>query len=95
MNKVTLKNLEAQVKHLNHLTGSPATYSTKLDDGKHRTNIGNFHLYQAYGGVELHRVVNDGGGATCPAWEGCLPKREASALLTAFIHGIELSMVAK
>jgi hypothetical protein len=92
MSRVTLKNLEAKVEYLNHLTNSPTTYSTKHDDGTYTTNAGNFHLYQAYGGVELYRVVNDGGGANCPAWEGCLPKREASALLTAFIHGIELGM---
>ena len=90
MYRVTLKNLEAKVEHLNQLTNAPTTYSTKQDDGTYTTNLGNFHLYQAYGGVELHRVVNDGGGVTCPAWEGCLSKREASALLSAFIRGIEL-----
>ena len=89
MQRVTIKDLEAKIENLNILTNSPSTYSTKLDDGKYRTNVGNYHLYQAYGGVELHRTVTESGGITCPAWSGCVPKRQASDLLTAFIHGIE------
>jgi|TARA_R110000764_G_scaffold95554_1_gene179389 hypothetical protein len=98
MQRVTIKDLEAKVENLNRLTNSPSTYSTKLDDGKYRTNVGHYHLYQAYGGVELHRTVAKSfdllntafqGGVTCPAWTGCVPKRQAYDLLDAFIHGIE------
>ena len=89
MRRITIRHLEAKIEHLNNLTNSPTTYSTKLNDGKYQTNVGNYHLYQAYGGVELHRTVNSSGGVTCPAWSGCVPKREAADLISVFICGIE------
>jgi hypothetical protein len=89
MQRVTIRDLEAKVENLNSLTNSPSTYWTKLNEDNYQINVGNYYLCQAYGGVELHRTVTKSGGVTCPAWSGYVPKRQASELLTAFIHGIE------
>ena len=66
-NRITDSMLEARVRRLNELTGSPLSpYSTI--DGRAVANIGNFHLSYAYGGVCLHRMANESGGIRTP---GC------------------------
>jgi hypothetical protein len=87
MQRISIKQLEAQCEHLTRLTDSPLEPYTRKD-GKFTANIGNYHLSQAYGGVELHRMATDGGGASTPAWHGYVPKREAHERLGAFINGI-------
>ena len=84
--RITKKHLNHQIAYLNEMTGSPVTYSAENGDA----NIGHYHLSGAYGGWELHRNVNEGGGITCPAWQGYVTKREAHTLLNAFIRGVEI-----
>ena len=88
--RVTEKMLQNQVDYLNELTGNPPTSWTR-QDGRNRANIGNYHLYFAYGGVCLHQVTNEGGGVKTPIGGGCVPKKELHGKLSAFIEGIELS----
>ena len=61
MSRITIKHLEGLVNRLNKITNSPAEYSTRTD-GKFNANVGHYCLDQAYSGVKLQRVVNEGGG---------------------------------
>lgn len=88
MNRITEKNLESLVEYINKLTNSPQEpYSTI--DGKCSANIGNFHLYHAYGGVNLHRMSNTSGGVNTPVGMGTRTKRELYNDLQSFIRGLE------
>jgi len=88
-NRITQKDLEFLVSQINKLTGSPAEYSTKQDDGTYKTNIGHYHLSYAYGGVNLHRTVSDGGAITTPLGGGYHTKRELYHRLQSFIYGLQ------
>jgi len=88
-NRITIKQLESIVEGINRATNSPLEPYTRDENGKWRANIGNFHLSQAYGGVELQRMVTEGGGVSCPAWNGHIPKREAAERLWTFRNGLE------
>jgi hypothetical protein len=87
MQRITEKQLEALVGWINELTNSPATSYTRTDD-KLTANIGNYHLYYAYGGVNLHRMTNEGGGVNTPLGGGTRTKRELFNQLHAFINGL-------
>jgi len=87
--KITEKMLQNKVDHLNKLTGNHVVTWTRMD-GKTNANIGNYHLYYAYGGVNLHQVVNQGGGVDCPLGDGTRPKRELYYQLDSFIKGFNV-----
>ena len=88
MQRITEKQLESLVQWVNELTNSPATSYTRTEGGKLSANIGNYHLYYAYGGVNLHRMTNTGGGVNTPLGEGTRTKRELFNQLHAFINGL-------
>jgi hypothetical protein len=90
MERITIKHLDALVARLNYLTNSPMKPYEKGEDGRIHAQIGNYHISQAYGGVCLHRMHNDGGGVTTPLSGGHIPKRELYEQMHAFIRGIEL-----
>ena len=93
MQKITNANLQAIVDRLNTLTGSPPrAYSVDPETGKLTANIGNYHLSFAYGGVALHRMVNEGGGVTEPLYTGHVSKRELAERLYAYIYGIQAGL---
>jgi hypothetical protein len=82
------KELEALVDLINIATNSPTVPWTRTADGL-RANIGNYHISGAYGGVQLQRMMNEGGGVTCPIGLGFCSKRELADRLRAFLRGIE------
>jgi len=88
MQRITEKQLESLVQWVNELTNSPPTSYTRTEDGKLSANIGNYHLYFAYGGVNLHRMTNTSGGVNTPLGEGTRTKRELFNQLHAFINGL-------
>jgi hypothetical protein len=73
--RVSIKDLEIKVKQLNKETGAINETYTKGENGKYTANIGVFHLSQAYGGVALHRIMNENGGVT-DIFGYHMPKRE-------------------
>ena len=87
MDRITQKDLEAVVARINAVTNSPMTQYAKIDD-KYVGQIGNYHLSYAYGGVSLHRMVNEGGGISDVFRSGHMPKRELYERMHAFISGI-------
>ena len=88
MDRITNKQLEMLVSYLNEVTESPATPYTRVND-KLRANIGNYHISGAYGGVTLHRMMNEGGGVTTPLSCGYTTKRDLYNRLHTMIKGIE------
>ena len=90
MSQITLSMLKAKIDYLNELTNSPAKPYENVN-GSLKANIGNFHLYQAYGAYGLHRMVNEGGGVTDQHVYGLHTKRELFYRLTAFINGLEFN----
>lgn len=93
--RVTLSRLEAIVQRINKMLDCPETPYTKIDDGRYRANVGNYHLSQAYGGVALHQMCSDGGGVRDVLNLGHVSKRELEAAMFAFIEGIECGKQAQ
>ena len=87
MQRITDKQLKAVVDRINRITGAPETYSDKQHDGSFKSNIGHYCLDGAYGGVSLHRTVNDGGGVTDVLSCGHVNKRQLYELMHAWIRG--------
>ena len=88
MQRITLKQLESLVTHLNKLTNNPVkTYEKKGQ--RLESNIGNYHISQAYGGCELHQIMNKSGGVSTPLYTGHVPKRQLFDAIHIFIRGIE------
>ena len=92
--RVTEKQLEYKVKLINEITNSPLEPYTKNDEGKYKSNIGNYHLSHAYGGVQLHKMCNDGGGISTPLNTGYTTKKELYVALNSFLIGLEIKKVA-
>lgn len=88
MQRITEKQLEAIVNRINEVTNSPKTAWTRNGE-KFTANIGNYHLRYDYGGVELDRMLSEGGGVTCPLGSGHVTKRELANKMWAFLAGIE------
>jgi hypothetical protein len=88
MNRITLKLLETKVDYLNRLTDSPLEPYTR-DGDRFRPNPNHYQLGQAYGGVELQRIFNEGGAVSTPLNTGHVPKRELAVLIDAYTKGIE------
>ena len=90
MSQITLSMIKAKIDYLNLITKSPELPYEIVND-KLKANIGNFHLYQAYGMYGLHRMVNEGGGITDRHVYGLHSKRELYYRLNAFINGLEFN----
>jgi len=84
-NRITLKNLEAVVDRINNALDRPMTPWTKTT-----ANIGNFHLYGAYGGYALHEMISEGGGVN-DIFGGYMTKRELWEKMHAFLRGVNVS----
>jgi hypothetical protein len=91
MKRITQKDLEVLTAIINKTTGSPATpYSKYGDNTGMAANIGNYHLDYAYGGVQLVRMVTDGGGITLVSLIGHGTKRELYNWMQAFLAGMSV-----
>lgn len=87
---VTIAMLKNKIEYLNEITNSPLKPYSRIGD-KNIANIGNFHLYQAYGAFGLHRMVSEGGGVTDNHIYGLHTKRELLERLNSFINGLEFN----
>ena len=59
---VTKRQLDWSIERLNTATGNAIEPYTKGDDGRYHASVGNYHLSQQYGGVQLVQMSTDGGG---------------------------------
>lgn len=93
MNRITEKMLQIRIDYLNEVTGSPSQPWTRDESGTY-SNIGNFHMSHAYGGVALHRMSNKSGGVSDVFSSGHMPKRELFDKICAYIDGHQLAKEA-
>lgn len=83
--RVSIKQLKDLCTYINELKNTPIEPYTRVDN-QLKANIGNYHLYQAYGAVALHRMCNEGGGITEVI--GLNTKKDLYYQLHAYIKGI-------
>ena len=89
MERITNKDLEYLVNRINEVTNSPKESYTKNETtGRYQSNVGNYNIYGAYGGVSLHRIVNESGGIKDVFSCGCVPKRELYNRMQSFLSGL-------
>ena len=91
MSRITIKDLNAVCERLNRITGSPLVGYMKGEDGKYQSQVGNFHISQAYGGYSLCRMANEAGGVSDVFYSGHVPARDLYNQMQAFIRGIEFN----
>ena len=87
--RITIKHLRPLVDRLNRTAGTPSEPWSYDEDGKIRSNIGNFHLSGAYGGHSLHQMANECGGVRDVFSIGHVPARALYDQIHAFLRGIE------
>lgn len=88
MERITDKHLEVLIKRINVITKNPTTPYTEYKNGKTKSNIGNYHLDWAYGGVALNQMSNESGGVSSPFGSGYTTKRDLYNRLQAFLEGL-------
>jgi hypothetical protein len=86
--RTTLAQIEALIAELNKQLDRPSKPYIK-ENGKLTAQIGNFHLYQAYGAYGLHEMATDGGGIRQTTQLGT--KKELYNALHKLIQGVELA----
>jgi len=59
--RITIKQIHAVIDWLNEELKRPLKPYEQID-GKLTAQIGNFHIYQAYGAYGLHEMASEGGG---------------------------------
>ena len=84
--RVTIKQLESQVKYLNELTGQPLKPYTF----KKGANVGCYYIQASYGGYQLEQIVNKGGGCRTLLNTGYTTKKELYDLISSMIEGIKI-----
>ena len=90
MERITEKDLKSLVSTINDLTGSPVEPYTQDPETKQvRANIGNYHISSAYGGVNLERMSNTGGGVQTVFCCGHTTKRDLYNRMQSFIYGLQ------
>lgn len=82
--RINEKMLESLCDSINTIKNTPITPYSR-DNGKFKANIGNYHLYFAYGSVALHKMTNEGGGVS--EIFGLTTKRDLYNQLHAFLKG--------
>jgi len=86
--RTTLTQINLLIDELNKQLDRPLKPYIKKD-GKLTAQIGNFHIYQAYGAYGLHEMVTDGGGVRQTVDLGT--KKELYTALHKLIQGVELA----
>lgn len=88
MQRITEKQLESLCSYINELTCSPSEPYSRDETGKLKANIGNYHISHAYGGVCLHRMLNEGGGIRTPLVSGHVTKRELYNAMQSYVKAL-------
>lgn len=83
MNQITQSNLQAVVDRINRTLDCPMS---SYADGK--SQVGNYHLDHAYGGVALYQMDNESGGCRDVLQMGHVTKRELYQAMHCFLRGV-------
>ena len=86
--RITNKDLEAVVRRINTMTNNPIEPYTKGEDGCFHSNVGNYHISGAYGGVSLHQMSNEQGGIRDVFSCGHTTKKDLYNRMQAYINGL-------
>ena len=86
--RTTLAQIRLLITELNKQLNRPLKPYIK-ENGKYTAQIGNFHLYQAYGAYGLHEMANECGGIRETISLGT--KKELYTALHKLIQGVELA----
>jgi len=86
--RTTLAQIRLLIDELNKQLDRPLKPYIK-EDGKLTAQIGNFHIYQAYGAYGLHEMVTEFGGIRQTIELGT--KKELYTALHKLIQGVELA----
>lgn len=88
MDRITQKYLDSLCERINSAQKTPAAPYERID-GKLIGQIGNYHLSGAYGGVSLHQIANESGGARDVFSCGHVPKRDLYNRMRAYLVACE------
>lgn len=86
---MTRAKVEALIRRLNEITGSPAKTYTIGADGKLMANPGNFHLEGAYSGHKLARIASPSGGSSDVLNTGFTTWRGLYDALDSYLRALE------
>lgn len=89
--RITIKQIEAVIEWLNKELKRPLKPYENVD-GKLKAQIGNFHMYSAYGKYGLHEMRTEGGGIRQHIGLGT--KRELFNSIHRLLDGIRLEREA-
>lgn len=87
--RITIKMLESKIKELNKLTNQPKS-TGRIEDGRYKYNVGNYHLEIGFKGVNILQTINQGGGVITPINPCTMPKRQLWGTLCSFIDGVKV-----
>jgi hypothetical protein len=87
--RITVKHLHPLVDRLNRTAGTPSEPWSYDEDGKIRSNIGNFHLSSAYGGHSLHQTLTEYGAIRDVFSIGHVSARALYDQIRTFLSGME------
>tara|TARA_R100001163_G_scaffold33968_1_gene26289 strand:- start:24623 stop:24919 length:297 start_codon:yes stop_codon:yes gene_type:complete len=87
--KITIKDLESKIDRLNTITNNPLKSYLQNEQGQYESQVGNYCLAGAYGGYELHQIVNTGGGITTPLNTGYTSKKALWYAIDNYMSGIK------
>lgn len=87
MERTTQKQLEFLCARINAAHQTPAQPYERID-GSLVGQIGNYHLSGAYGGVSLHQIANESGGARDVFSCGHVTKRDLYNRMAAYLVGV-------
>ena len=87
--RITERQLEMLIYNINLASNNPVETYTKDENGRFKSNIGNYHLGFCYGGVELLQIADNSGSVNTPLYTGVTTKREMYGILRAFLAGLK------
>ena len=88
MDRITQRYLDSLCERINSAQQTPPiTY--KRIDGNLADQVGNYHISGAYGGVCLHQIATEGGGARDVFSCGHITKRDLYNRMRAYLVACE------
>ena len=86
--RITIKQIDAVIEWLNNELERPQEPYGKDENGKLKAQIGNFHMYSAYGKYGLHETQNEQGGVKTVVELGT--KKELFNAIHRLLDGVRL-----
>jgi hypothetical protein len=88
MDRITQRYLDSLCERINVAQKTPQITYKRIDD-KLIGQVGNYHLSGAYGGVSLHQIASESGGARDVFSCGHITKRDLYNRMRAYLVACE------